>query len=406
MRGFTCDLHAPLATQQCHSNKFAATGMFAGFSSAFDDLFNRGTAVDAAVQPEVVRYLRYYNASGDVVHCAFGCASGGEGLTYIARDIDSEKFGYLLDIPLTEALRKHYTTEGHDFSVKERKALDGKDEDDRIPSLKAHLAEKLTGQPPWWFSMDMPVPADGFRLAKISTSLSKYIPKMDLKFDMNRVREMEEGAHHARPGPRVEDARDIVYSLFERQLRKFIFVNSAGQARILGPIGALLEACSKNPGQWAPQVAGLPDSEQILDMSAGPYVIFAEGARTNGTGILRFPKAVDAFVEAARKSGRLGAVGIHYSSKNNCGHYSPSHTLPIPGALHTLYQMAQLYQPATVTWLPCKDTKASTAIQTTTLLSRLVGRECVDMSEKVDARTAEAFRNYYSQYSVVSKKAE
>ncbi|KAF4723241.1 hypothetical protein FOZ63_032362 [Perkinsus olseni] len=188
--------------------------------------------------------------------------------------------------------------------------------------------------------------------------------------------------------------------------REFIFVNSAGQARILGPIGALLEACSKNPGQWGPQVAGLPDAEQILDEGAGPYVIFAEGARTNGTGILRFPKKVDAFVEAARKSERLGAAGIHYSSKNNCGHYSPSHTLPIPGALHTLYQMAQLYQPATVTWLPCKDTKASTAIQTTTLLSRLVGRECVDMSEKVDARTAEAFRNYYSQYSVVSKKAE
>lgn len=178
--------------------------------------------------------------------------------------------------------------------------------------------------------------------------------------------------------------------------RKFIFVNSTGQARLLGPIAALLEASRSRPGQWRPQVGSLPDLEQILNDRAGPYALFAEGARKQwNLPRKKFSYSLNFQVPTEQESSdspaRLRLLSKRVESQVSWGQWASttlrraivdtivhprlvrsksrnqlsfsSLTVPTNGALHMVYQMAQLYQPATITWLPTKDTKTSAAIK-------------------------------------------
>ncbi|KAF4683640.1 hypothetical protein FOZ60_008830 [Perkinsus olseni] len=88
----------------------------------------------------------------------------------------------------------------------------------------------------WWFSrhghnrvgwptridLEMTVPAEGFKISRLLTSLRNYAPKKQLKFDIGRLRELEERARRFLPDPARNWTDDYLLDICDKQLRSYL----------------------------------------------------------------------------------------------------------------------------------------------------------------------------------------
>ncbi|KAF4708392.1 hypothetical protein FOZ63_016966 [Perkinsus olseni] len=221
---------------------------------------------------------------GERVHCALGFdqesdSPSARGLNYVARSRSSPQFGYLLEVSVWPGLKHRFKGE---FSIEERSAAaEEKLEGERVHNLKGHLMGELPVLSPWerlmlnsldrgcdrdklpfpcppsaerkrrvqsrnicraketrnvissnpdvstevgwtlWLELDVPVPSEGFRISSLFTSLWNYTPEVEIKFNMDRLRELENGAERARL---ESDQTDSIYMMqtCKQQLRNYM----------------------------------------------------------------------------------------------------------------------------------------------------------------------------------------
>ncbi|KAF4702563.1 hypothetical protein FOZ63_005820, partial [Perkinsus olseni] len=92
-----------------------------------------------------------------------------------------------------------------------------------LQMLKIDLPDRKTRLVQWatWVTLDTPVPGEGFRVSRLSTSLDRYIPEMKLEFSEDRLRELEGGADRVIPDPtRLSDERYMI-QLCKKQFRNY-----------------------------------------------------------------------------------------------------------------------------------------------------------------------------------------
>ncbi|KAF4695321.1 CAAX prenyl protease 1 [Perkinsus olseni] len=92
-----------------------------------------------------------------------------------------------------------------------------------LQMLKIDLPDRKTRLVQWvtWVTLDTPVPGEGFRVSRLSTSLDRYIPEMKLEFSQDRLRELEGGADRVIPDPtRLSDERYMI-QLCKKQFRNY-----------------------------------------------------------------------------------------------------------------------------------------------------------------------------------------
>ncbi|KAF4713948.1 hypothetical protein FOZ63_031686 [Perkinsus olseni] len=85
-----------------------------------------------------------------------------------------------------------------------------------LPEEKALFIQWVT-----WFKLDIPVPEEGFKITRVSTSLDRYIPEMKLEFNEDRLRELEGGADRVIPDPTRLSDKDYMHEMCDRQYRNY-----------------------------------------------------------------------------------------------------------------------------------------------------------------------------------------
>ncbi|KAF4716404.1 hypothetical protein FOZ63_000515 [Perkinsus olseni] len=202
------------------------------------------------------------------------------GLNCVARSRSSPQYGYLLEVSVWPGLKDRLKRE---FSIGERSAAAEKQlEGERVHNLKGHLMGELLVLSPWerwmlnylnrgynrsklpfpcppnserkqraqstnicqaretrnlitsnpdvstevgwtlWLELEVPVPSEGFRISSLFTSLWNYTPEAEIKFNMDRLRELENGAERARlDETKVSDSTYMMHTC-EQQLRNYM----------------------------------------------------------------------------------------------------------------------------------------------------------------------------------------
>ncbi|KAF4672854.1 hypothetical protein FOL46_008294 [Perkinsus olseni] len=161
---------------------------------------------------------------GDHIQCALGYEGArgeyGGKLQYVARTMCSSKYGYLLGVSVNGGIVARFKS-GTQFSIlKQQRVVKEAMDEDRVPSLKGHLM----GQVPWniWVDLDMRVVEEGFKVASIFTTLLHYMLVEELRFNITRLRELEERAKRAIPSLTEAFTSEYLAGLCERQLRYYV----------------------------------------------------------------------------------------------------------------------------------------------------------------------------------------
>lgn len=185
----------------------------------------------------------------------------------------------------------------------------------------------------------------------------------------------------------------------------FVFPAEDGSPVAFGLLGALKRATESKP---------LPKSKdslmQILETASsgwgGPVVVFAEGAKTNGSSVLSWkPRTFKGLPKLEKPHGTLLAC-LEYSKT---GAYTPHHT--VGGAFYHCWNLCmQPWQSLSAVWLAADDLSASTKdkeveeqidLARTFLVRMLPGAVSVDLT----ADKHEEFLGYWYQYSSAKKYA-
>ncbi|KAF4740351.1 hypothetical protein FOZ62_009173 [Perkinsus olseni] len=197
----------------------------------------------------------YSNRSKDTIHhtLSFG---PGEALEAVSVSVVSNRyvnFQYHADVLVNEEVRRRFKSEQKAFLMAKQK------KGSQVASLKDHLLARLSDPkgPGWWFlgekfagksvcrdfqsrtlelgfnrlgttgwhiriDMEMPVPAEGFKISRLSTTLFYYKPKEELKFDIGRLRELEERARRSLPDRARNWTDDHLLDICDKQLRSYL----------------------------------------------------------------------------------------------------------------------------------------------------------------------------------------
>ncbi|KAF4757627.1 hypothetical protein FOZ63_001824 [Perkinsus olseni] len=176
---------------------------------------------------------------------AEGILSGG-GLIVAVQSI--LRYGFLLDVPLNDEM-SYLPPWEYEMLVRLRDKGDinlvpfpsslpfpsppsskVKDLDDRrrgceavqLEILKRDLPEERARFVQWvtWLKLDTPVTGEGLRISRIFTSLDQYIPEMELKFDEDRLRELEEGADRVVPDSTKLSNESYMVGMCDEKIRK------------------------------------------------------------------------------------------------------------------------------------------------------------------------------------------
>ncbi|KAF4666858.1 hypothetical protein FOZ61_009181 [Perkinsus olseni] len=239
-----------------------------------DDAHTQNAPAAAAVRPTTGQPVQNYwdiTPDGERVQYNLGFdpdsdypLSGGD-LNYVVRSRSSPRCGYLLDVSVGPGLEDRFKRE---FSIEEMAAAaEKKLEGERVPNLKGHLLGELPVLSPWerlmlnfldrerkrrvqstnicqaketrnlissnpdvstevgwtlWLELEVPVPSEGFRISSLFTSLWNYTPEAELKFNMNRLQELEKGAERARlDETKVSDSTYVIRRC-KQQLRNYM----------------------------------------------------------------------------------------------------------------------------------------------------------------------------------------
>ncbi|KAF4707847.1 hypothetical protein FOZ62_013146 [Perkinsus olseni] len=73
-----------------------------------------------------------------------------------------------------------------------------------------------------WISLEMPIPAEGFKISRLSTVFRNHIPSKRMKFDMGRLRELEERASRDLPDPAKNWTDDYLAGICDQQLHSYL----------------------------------------------------------------------------------------------------------------------------------------------------------------------------------------
>ncbi|KAF4707246.1 hypothetical protein FOZ63_003019 [Perkinsus olseni] len=85
-----------------------------------------------------------------------------------------------------------------------------------LPKRKALFIQWVT-----WFKLDIPVPEEGFKITRVSTSIDRYIPEMKLEFSEDRLRELEGGADRVIPDPTRLSNNSYMLEMCDKQYRNY-----------------------------------------------------------------------------------------------------------------------------------------------------------------------------------------
>ncbi|KAF4755530.1 hypothetical protein FOZ62_002899, partial [Perkinsus olseni] len=149
-------------------------------------------------------------------------------------------FQYHGDVLVNEELHRRFKSDDSLLSIPDRET------GGEVPSLKGHLLARLADAEglrnfedwslDWWFSrhghnrvgwptridLEMTGLAEGFKISRLLTSLRNYVPKKQLKFDIGRLRELEERARRFLPDPARNWTDDYLLDICDKQLRSYL----------------------------------------------------------------------------------------------------------------------------------------------------------------------------------------
>ncbi|KAF4739924.1 hypothetical protein FOZ63_030878, partial [Perkinsus olseni] len=89
-----------------------------------------------------------------------------------------------------------------------------------------------------WIRLDAPVLEEGFRMSRVSTTISSDIPGLELKFSLPRLKELEANAERFLPNSTEHPANPDRQALCSRQLNRYLFYilgknNGKGEAPVV-----------------------------------------------------------------------------------------------------------------------------------------------------------------------------
>ncbi|KAF4734991.1 hypothetical protein FOZ63_032356, partial [Perkinsus olseni] len=95
----------------------------------------------------------------------------------------------------------------------------------QLEILKRDLPEeraRFVGSMGYLAKLDTPVTGEGLRISRISTSLDQYIPEVELKFDEDRLRELEEGADQVVPDSTKLSNEPYMVGMCDEKIRNYV----------------------------------------------------------------------------------------------------------------------------------------------------------------------------------------
>ncbi|KAF4733891.1 hypothetical protein FOZ63_024416 [Perkinsus olseni] len=153
-------------------------------------------------EPQAVQHLSSRTADGGTEHCTLQRDAEG-AVTLVDRRMICPRYGYLYDVVFGEQLAKH------------RKKKLGTEEDQEAGKEKVSWSI--------WIRLDAPVLEEGFRMSRVSTTISSDIPGLELKFSLPRLKELEANAERFLPNATEHPANPDRQSLCSRQLNRYLF---------------------------------------------------------------------------------------------------------------------------------------------------------------------------------------
>ncbi|KAF4684301.1 hypothetical protein FOZ60_008003 [Perkinsus olseni] len=146
-------------------------------------------------EPQAVQHLSSRTADGGTEHCTLHRDADG-AVTLADRRMICPRYGYLYDVVFGEQLAKHGKKKLYTGETRTRR-------------------EKMR--------LDAPVLEEGFRMSRVSTTISSDIPGLELKFSLSRLKELEANAERFLPNSTEHPANPDRQSLCSRQLNRYLF---------------------------------------------------------------------------------------------------------------------------------------------------------------------------------------
>ncbi|KAF4695278.1 hypothetical protein FOZ60_005145 [Perkinsus olseni] len=97
-------------------------------------------------------------------------------------------------------------------------------EDMQLEFLYRHVSKRKAQFVQWvtWVNLDTPAPGQPLQITRLSTTLDRYIPEMELKFDEDRLRELEEGADQVVPDPTKLSDKPYMLGMCDKRFRNYV----------------------------------------------------------------------------------------------------------------------------------------------------------------------------------------
>lgn len=152
---------------------------------------------------------------------------------------------------------------------------------------------------------------------------------------------------------------DILY-LGMKLCPTFVFAASNGAPVQFSLVGALMRASARRIGAPPSKESAQSLAEIAANAKAnwqGPVVVFAEGARTNGSGVLTWRPETFAGMESVAKPVGSAVYAMQYSKT---GAYTPHHVVGT-AFRHVMWLCMQPFHTVTGVWLPSDEVAAAVA---------------------------------------------
>ncbi|KAF4685463.1 hypothetical protein FOZ60_006531 [Perkinsus olseni] len=228
-----------------------------------------------------------HQGDDDHEQCHLGYDNGGE-LAFVANEMISRRYGYLLDLSFGVELMRRFKIFGNALANEKQpvaaseEAKENKPEASRaVPALKQRLMKYFAGLPPWeeqmqralndgvdkselplplpsnltlknvasgppgceafqtrelkridgkngtvvwstWIRLETTSPSEGFKISRLSTAMSNFIPGFEPKLDSGRLKKMEARAERILPEASETWTDAYLMSVCETQLDSYM----------------------------------------------------------------------------------------------------------------------------------------------------------------------------------------
>ncbi|CAK4085013.1 unnamed protein product [Aphanomyces euteiches] len=165
---------------------------------------------------------------------------------------------------------------------------------------------------------------------------------------------------------------DVIYMAY-RYSPTFVYPSAADASKGLVHSYGLFQALGQAMAPPLDQLSSPVKLQDVVRRASKPVVVFAEGTRSNGKGVLRFLPVLDTLPEETR----IHVVAIKFEFKA----ISPTHTCG-SALWHLCRLFSHAYHTMKVTTLPAEFVSSASASATTipSLLASMLRTKCVDLS--------------------------